>query len=346
MQLALGIAALLLAVLLIGVLYQMLGGRRDRLRYTQDGRTISISNGSALFVREQGRGEPAVIFEAGIGATSLSWRHIQNAIAQTNATASYDRCGLGWSSRCRSARTPSNIVSDLHELLGRAAIPAPYILVGHSFGGQVMRRFALRYPAEVVGLVLVDPMRCEEWPPLNPAKQCEINRGRHLIRCGMPITHSGLARLVLTSVLPASDSVYRPVSSESPSTGKKGFGQVLSRLRSEVGKMPPSVRPVVASHWSRPAYYAGIRKHIDAIPDTVREMHSAEPIRNAPIIVITPGKSTPLSEDGLRAIGNQVQQVIAPVSGHWVNLDQPEIVIEAIRSLQAQASVGLLAAAD
>ena len=73
--------------------------------------------------------------------------------------------------------TPGNIAAELHELLDGAGIKPPYILVGHSFGGLVMRRFALMYPEEVASVMLIDPMRCEEWPPLDPTKQAMIDRG-------------------------------------------------------------------------------------------------------------------------------------------------------------------------
>ena len=86
----------------------------------------------------------------------------------------------------------------------------------------------------------------------------------------------------------------------------------LARIKTEVGKMPREVWPAVAAHWSRPGFYAGLRSHISAIPDTVEEMHAAEPIRGIPVTVLTPGNSAPLSDDQLRRIGDRVDQVIAP----------------------------------
>jgi pimeloyl-ACP methyl ester carboxylesterase len=337
MHLALEIAAVPVALLIIGIVYQSLGSRRDRLRFTDGGRWVRISNGASLFLLERGHGAPTVIFESGIGATNLNWRHIQETVAEFTATAAYDRCGLGWSSDCRTPRTPSNIAIELHEMLQHAQVKAPYILVGHSFGGLVMRRFALLFPEEVSGVVLVDPMRCSEWPPLNPGKQSEIQRGRALIRCGVYFAASGFSRLALTSLFRNSHKHPRTtatIAAEEPT--RKTIGHVVHRLRSEVGKMAPSVRPVVAAHWSRPAFYAGMRKHIDAIPDTVREMHGADPILDIPVIVFTPGKSEPLNDDEVRAIGNCAQQVIAPASAHWVHLDQPELVIEAVRAMYVE----------
>jgi len=171
MGIALWIVLVLTSAVAVGVLYQLVGSQRDLRLYASPGRWVAIGGGSRLYLLEAGSGDPTVVFEAGIGATNLNWRRIQESVAQFTGTASYDRTGLGWSSPCRTARTPSNIAAELHEMLERAGIKPPYILVGHSFGGLVMRRYALAYPEDVAGLLLVDPMRCEEWPPLDPTKQ-------------------------------------------------------------------------------------------------------------------------------------------------------------------------------
>jgi pimeloyl-ACP methyl ester carboxylesterase len=323
------IPGLVVVLIVAGFVYQCLGSRRDRLRYATEGRWIDIGGRRKLYLLEKGSSGPTVLFEAGIAATNLNWFHIQQTVSQFAATASYDRGGLGWSSKCRSARTPANIASELHQLLTKAGIKPPYVLVGHSFGGLVMRRFALDYPEEVSSVVLVDPMRCEEWPPMNPGRQAEIDRGKRLSRFAIPIAQCGLARLAVTSLFCRSGRVAEQLAGAAGDGGK----HVLARIKNEVGKMPQEVWPVVAAHWSRPGYYAGMRSHVAAVPDTVREMKDAEPIRDIPVLVLTPGKSTPLSEENLGRIGNSVKQVIAAKSAHWIHLDQPDLVIDSIRRM-------------
>jgi pimeloyl-ACP methyl ester carboxylesterase len=342
MGIALWVVLALTAVLAAGVIYQLVGSRRDVRLYAGQGRWVAIGQRSNLYVLEAGTGEPTVVFESGIGATNLNWRRIQESVAQFTGTASYDRGGLGWSSPCRTARTPSNIAAELHEMLERGGIKPPYILVGHSFGGLVMRRYALTYPEDVAGMVLVDPMRCEEWPPLDPAKQSELERGRKLIRFASPIARCGLARLAVTSFFCRTGKLSGHLAGAAGSGGR----HVLGRITNEVGKMPREVWPMVAAHWSRPGYYAGMRKHIESIPDTVREMHAAEPIREIPVLVLTPGKSKPLSEECLGKIGDRAWQVIAPASAHWIHLDEPELVIDSIRAMVETASSLRLEAAS
>jgi pimeloyl-ACP methyl ester carboxylesterase len=312
-----------------GFLYQWLGAHIDRKRYAGTGRWVDIGGGQSLYLLEKGSGDATVLFEAGIAATNLNWFHIQETVSRFAATASYDRGGLGWSSPCRTARTPTNIAAELHEMLQGAGLKPPYILVGHSFGGLVMRRFALLYPDEVTSIILVDPMRCEEWPPLDPTRQAELDRGIKLSSFAIPIARLGLARLAVTSLLCRSGRIAERLAGAAGDGGK----HVLGRIKGEVGKMPQEVWPIVAAHWSRPGYYAGMRSHVAAVPDTVREMQDAEPIRGIPVLLLTPGKSSPLSEDCLQRIGDTVKQVIASASAHWIHLDQPELVVESIREM-------------
>jgi len=341
MVVLLSILAFAAALVLTGFLYQRIGDHRDRLRYAGLGRWVMIGRGCKLYLLEKGTGGPTVLFEAGIGATNLNWFRIQETVSQFTGTASYDRCGLGWSSPCLTPRTPGNIVVELHAMLEIAGIKPPYILVGHSFGGLVMRRFALWYPEEVAGALLIDPMRCEEWPPLNPGKQSQLDLGRRLIRYVIPVARFGLVRLAITTLLFRSSRLSGHLAGTAGAEGR----HVLSRVTDEVGKMPREVWPIVAAHWSRPSYYAGMSRHVEAVPDTVREMQDAEPIRGIPVLVLTPGKSTPLPDEYLRRIGDNVRQVIAPSSAHWIHLDQPDLVIDSIRSMVTDAVPDTAAAA-
>src|SRR5580698_970975 len=225
-----------------GFLYQRIGAHRDRLRYAGSGRWVNIGRGCRLYMLEKGTGGPTVLFESGIAATNLNWCHIQETVSQFTHTASYDRGGLGWSSPANTARTPGNIAIELHAMLESAGIRPPYVLVGHSFGGLVVRRFALLYPEDVAGVVLVDPMRCEEWPPLDPAKQSTLDRGVRLTGYAIPIARCGLARLAVTSLLCRSGRLSGFLAGAAGNGGR----HVLGRIKDEVGKMPEEVWPIVA----------------------------------------------------------------------------------------------------
>lgn len=319
--------AIAAAILLLGgLLYQYVRGWYDRRRFARAGRCIALNDGSTVFIRQRGSGGPTVVFEAGIGASSLNWRHIQQAVARTSCTFAYDRTGLGWSSRRRTARTPSIVAAELHDLLQRAGIQPPLVLVGHSFGGLAMRRYALLYPAEVAALVLIDPMRCEEYPPFNPGMLANLRLGARLCSVAVPIARFGVARLGLNSLICGSGSVAEKLSS----IAGENCRYVLRRIKGEVAKMPVESRPELVALWSRPSFYAEMRAYLEAIPEIVTEMRSAAPIRDILILVLTPGGSAPLTNAALQCIGNRVRQVIAHESRHWIHFDEPDLVIRSI----------------
>ena len=263
-----------------------------------------------MYVSDMGRGMrdgPTVIFESGIAATSQNWLRVQEVVAAYARAVSYDRSGLGWSSPSDSERTPSNIARELRDMLRHAKIPGPYVLVGHSFGGLVVQRYAAEYPDEILGVILVDPMRVEDWPPVNEAQRAMLVRGTRMAGFGIPVARFGLARL-----------------------------HVLERITCEVGKMPREVWPIVAAHWSRPQFYQGLVAHLDAVPASVAEMHGAQAVEGVPVVLLTPGDAKPFSGDDLRRIGSGARQVIARRSGHWIHLDEPELVIDTIRRMVEQ----------
>src|SRR5947207_14835158 len=114
--------------------------------------------GHKMHLYEIGNGGsgPAVLLEAGAGAFSIDWYLVQTQVAQFAKVCSYDRAGHAWSELGPRPRTKKQAVYDLHRLLLKADVPPPYVLVGHSLGGVLVRVYANQYPDEVAGLVLVD----------------------------------------------------------------------------------------------------------------------------------------------------------------------------------------------
>jgi pimeloyl-ACP methyl ester carboxylesterase len=174
-------------------------------------------------------------------------------------------------------------------------------------------------------------MRCNQWPPLDPSKQSQLDLGRRLIRFAMPVASCGFARLMVSLLFCRASHVSDQI------VGAAGAHKlhVLTRIKTEVRKMPRKVWPAVAAHWSRPGFYAGIRSHIVSIPDTVTEMDAVPPIREIPVTVLTPGNSAPLSREQLDRISDSARQIIAEKSEHWIHLDEPDLVIESIRAMVA-----------
>jgi pimeloyl-ACP methyl ester carboxylesterase len=81
---------------------------------------------------------------------------ISTALAPETKVCAYDRAGRGGSDPASAAQDGVAVATDLHTLLDRAGVPAPFVLVGHSSGAQYVRIFAGRYPEQVAGMVLLD----------------------------------------------------------------------------------------------------------------------------------------------------------------------------------------------
>jgi pimeloyl-ACP methyl ester carboxylesterase len=332
------LAFIALVVLLpaAGFLYQALGSWMDRRRLLAPGRLIDTGQGRRLYLVEKGSGGPSVVFESGFGATSLNWMAIQDAVSGYVHTVAYDRCGLGWSSDPVSRRTPSHIAHELRGLLQAAGVRPPYVLVGHSFGGLVMQRFALDYPGEVAGVILVDPMRTHEWPPVNPGQSAVVARAERLSGHGEKLARFGITRLAARSHFCRSAKISGLLVRLA---GQKGE-VLVHRLNTEIAKMPAAVRPAIAAHWSAPRFYRGLIAHLRGVADTVREMHRAQPIRNTPVVVLTPGSADPLSHHDMRKYGPLSRQIIADQSQHWIHLDEPDLVIRTILDMAFAAPAG------
>ncbi|HUB19082.1 MAG TPA: alpha/beta fold hydrolase [Acidobacteriaceae bacterium] len=326
-------ATMLGAVLGAGILYQCIGSLLDRRSLLKPGRMVDIGGGRRLYLMEKGpagRG-PAVVFEAGFGATSLNWMHIQEAMADEVHTVAYDRCGLGWSSACVSERTPSNIAGELRAMLRAAGIEPPWILVGHSFGGLVMQRFALDYPDDTAAVILIDPMRTDEWPPVNQEAHARIARAQRLTRVGATCARIGMSRLVARSHFCRSARLSGFLIQRAGAQG----AYLAGRLNTEIGKMPAQVRPAIAAHWSAPGFYHGLLAHLHGVSGTVLEMHEAEPIGETPVVVLTPASAPPPSN--LHQYGRRSRHIVAERSLHWIHLDEPDLVVRTILNTVIQA---------
>ncbi|MGO1072051.1 alpha/beta fold hydrolase [Lysobacter sp. CA199] len=125
--------------------------------YAAADQRVDIGEGRRLNLRCTGRGEPTVLLEAGFGADSLAWAKSQPQIAVQYRVCSYDRAGLGYSDAGPLPRDLAADVADLHALIDAADLRTPLVLVGHSYGSQIARRFDELYPKQVAALVLVDP---------------------------------------------------------------------------------------------------------------------------------------------------------------------------------------------
>jgi pimeloyl-ACP methyl ester carboxylesterase len=119
------------------------------------GRMVNI-DGRKLHLNCVGHGSPTVVLEAGLGDSSLVWSLVQPKLATATRVCSYDRSGTAWSHDAGPQHGLAKAADDLDHLLRASGEPPPYLLVGHSWGGDVITVYARRHLENVAGIVLVD----------------------------------------------------------------------------------------------------------------------------------------------------------------------------------------------
>jgi pimeloyl-ACP methyl ester carboxylesterase len=112
--------------------------------------------GHRLHVNCTGKGSPTVVVENGLGDFSFDWVLVQSRVSRFTGVCTYDRAGYAWSDPGPKPRTFAQLNLELRDALSKLGEPGPFVLVGHSYGGPVVRNFATTYPHEVAGMVLVD----------------------------------------------------------------------------------------------------------------------------------------------------------------------------------------------
>ena len=141
---------------LSGATYQHFAKMSDLKRFPPPGRLIDIG-GRRLHLLCAGKiSDHTVVIEAGSGNDVTLWQGILGRVSRFTHVCAYDRAGLGWSDPVSGPRSFDDRARDLHSLLQHAGIAGPYILVGHSYGGYVVRRFAAAWPQSVSGIILID----------------------------------------------------------------------------------------------------------------------------------------------------------------------------------------------
>jgi len=147
-------AAIVLTCLMLWMPSRATGAAGDEV-YAQPGRLVAIG-GTRLNIYCMGSGSPTVVFDSGWEDWAPVWAIVQPRVAQWTRACSYDRAGAGFSDAGAMPRTSVRIADELHSTLHAAGLKGPYVLVGHAFGGDNVRTFAVRYMTEVAGMVLVE----------------------------------------------------------------------------------------------------------------------------------------------------------------------------------------------
>jgi pimeloyl-ACP methyl ester carboxylesterase len=317
------------ALVTAGAIYQAIGAARERRAFRPPGQLIDVG-GHRLHVLCRGSGRPAVVFESGIAASSLSWSLVQPAVAAFTQTCAYDRAGLAWSEVPSCPRTFDRIVDEFAAVVSHVAAGQRCVLVGHSFGSFVVRAYAARHPELVTGLVLVDPPT--EWLSITPQRERLLVGARRLSRIGVVLAHLGVVRASLALLSGGAPAAPRRFAQLFGPTAAR----TLERLVGEVRKLPPEVHPIVQAHWSQPKCFQAMADYLRALADEAATISALCPPPEVPLIVVSAGNQPPdqiAAHQMLAGAAARGRLVVAERSAHWVQFDEPEIIVQTVREL-------------
>lgn len=298
------------------------------------GKLVDIG-GYRLHINCTGKGKTTVVLVAGSLGFSFDWILVQEKLSKNTKICSYDRPGLAWSDAGPMPRTLNQDAYELHKLLQAANIKPPYILVGHSIGGIIVRNFAKKYPNDVSGIVLVDATSENSLLGVNG----KVERMR---------------------LLASKDKTIPPIKTHVDTSTKIPSQEVIQNFLKQAGtpsiyppfdKLPDSIQKIRIWAQTQPKYYTADADNYWS--EEFAEMYSdslSYKLRDKPLVVLCSIKNEypkELGQDKRDSIMNDKLQnqknflslstnsklITTANSGHEIFLTEPDLVVEAIKQI-------------
>jgi pimeloyl-ACP methyl ester carboxylesterase len=326
-------AGTVLGLMGAGALYQFAAARRSARRHPPPG-VLFDAGGQLLHLVCAGTGEPAVFFESGIAASSLSWTRVLPDVAAFTRACAYDRAGLGWSEPSRAPRTVPRMIDEMHAVIESVVPAGRVVMVGHSFGTLLGSVYAAQHPRMIAGLVLLDPP--SEWHEMTRRQARLLWGGIQLSHLGGTLARVGVVRACLALLAGGAPGVPRNfVRVFGPTTSR-----TLERLVGEVRKLPAEVHPIVQALWCQPKCFRAMADHLAVLEETAAAASRVTALPDVPLVIISSGDQPPeilAMHRQLARISSQGRQIVAAKSGHWIQFDEPDLVVTVVREIVERA---------
>jgi pimeloyl-ACP methyl ester carboxylesterase len=290
-----GLFGLFILVAAAGATYQWVATRKELAATPPPGHLVDVG-GHRLHLWCTGAGAPPVILEAGLGGSSADWGFVQPDIARFTRVCSYDRAGMGYSDPGPSPRTARRIAEELAELIDRSGLGGPVVLVAASSGGFDVRVFASDHTDRVAGLILIDA-----------SHEDQTHEVPRLARWVPLLSSIGIFRLLGISFGPSPAS------------------------------LSPSVQRFIGATRFRAAGYQAAADEIIHIRESASEVRTSRRKLTIPVVVVTGARGADATwrdlQRGQVTLSEHGCQIIAEQSGHLVQIDQPQVVVNAVRTV-------------
>jgi pimeloyl-ACP methyl ester carboxylesterase len=289
-----------------------LGGNTPR----PPGKLVDVG-GHRLHVNCIGRGSPTVVLESGAGDFSFDWSLVQRPLAPVTRVCAYDRAGYAWSDPGPFPRTLRQIAFELHEALHNGDVQGPYVLVGHSLGGLIVRAYTTTYPEDVVGMVLVESSHEDNEIMMNGKVSLlrDFSRSRPIPAVQHRVT-----------------SLPEKKASEAAAAIK---------IEAPYDALPIDIQNIRRWAMKQPNYAAARSSEFDYLPEELVQMAAERvrvpvPLGHIPLVVVSrqdaPEPLNRLHGD-LARLSINGRRVIAHTTDHHVQIEDPQTVISSVRDV-------------
>jgi len=286
------------------------------------GRLVDIG-GRRLHLHCTGSGSPTVVIEAGASSFSIDFSLVQPGVSKTTRVCSYDRAGSGWSDARPDVETPIRVIRDLRTVLDTAGEKGPFVMVGASRGGVFVRLFQGEYPADVPGMVLIDP---------TAEDRLYVNFQ------GTVAALTSLTPDQHRSTQPPASAVI-PIPTRQPQTGapfdrlpKPLYETRVALDRKLIASMPPTVSGQVVAESSSGDY---------AMLSRLSAARKGKPtlLGDIPVFVLSRGLNASPEQHAAHAeisrMSRNSRHLVVADSYHEIHLSHPDVVVAAIRDVVA-----------
>ena len=305
---------LLIVPLPIGFIWQVAAQNVEKKQILPLGELVDV-DGHLMHIYCTGEGGPTVILEGGVPEWSIHWQKVQPEISKFTRVCSYDRAGYGWSEPGPSPRTAEAVVTELHTLLQNSGETGPFIYVAHSFWGPAALLYQINYPDEIVGMILIETWSPDLYTPMPEV----VAQSLPLARTLKTIAPLGQVRLV----------------------GELGILPLADMLQAKL--LPEELQPAYKAAYYDDGMWSAMYEEYSAMEQSGVQTESLASLADLPLVVVQAGIRAAddfppddvwnATQEYLAGLSTKGQLVFVEDSGHFVQLEKPDLIADLIRDM-------------